>query len=140
MHVLRVMAKLEPGGAQLGALRLSAALREHGIESRWVAGDASAAGLALARDHGFEAEAFAACGDGPDLQWTPSEAFAAWLEPRLREADLVHAHMFGAWWAAAQAMPGGVPLAASEHNALSWPGPPREEEARAALARVDRFY
>ena len=34
MRVARVIAVLEPGGAQLGALRLSVALRAHGIESR----------------------------------------------------------------------------------------------------------
>jgi glycosyltransferase involved in cell wall biosynthesis len=140
MEVLRVIAKLEPGGAQLGTLRLSAALVRHGIHSRIVAGDATADGLALARDHGFSVEPFVTRGEGPDLQWTPSEAFAAWLEPRLAGADLVHAHMFGAWWAAARALPDGVPLAASEHNALSWPGPPHEDAARAALERVDRFY
>jgi glycosyltransferase involved in cell wall biosynthesis len=140
MRVMRVIAKLEPGGAQLGAFRLSAALSGHGIHSRLVAGDATAEGLALARDHGFEVECFASGGAGPDLQWTPSEAFASWLEPRIAGADLVHAHMFGGWWAAARALPDGVPLAASEHNALSWPGPAREDAARLALERVDRFY
>jgi glycosyltransferase involved in cell wall biosynthesis len=136
--VVRVIAKLEPGGAQLGAFWLSRALRDHGIESRLVAGTASEAGIALAREHGLDPEAFAAMGT-QDLQWTPSEAFAEWLGPRL-EGDLVHAHMFGAWWAAARAIANAVPLAASEHNAFSWPGRPRHREMREALRRVDRFF
>lgn len=140
MIVARVIAKLEPGGAQLGAFWLSAALRRHGIESRLIAGTASAAGLELAREHGLEAEAFAGMDGGVDLQWTPSEAFAAWLAPRVEAADLVHAHMFGAWWAASRAARPETPLAASEHNAFCWPGPPRHREARAALRRVDRFF
>lgn len=137
MHVVRVMAKLEPGGAQLGALWLTAALRRHGVESHWLAGTATTEGLALAREHGVEAEVF---GGDVDLQWTPSEPFAAWLAPRLAGADLVHAHMFGGWCAAARAIGPGVPLAASEHNALIWPGPPRHREARDALRRIDRFF
>jgi hypothetical protein len=40
----------------------------------------------------------------PSLQWTHSPAFARWLGPRLGRADLVHAHMVGAWWAAARAL------------------------------------
>jgi glycosyltransferase involved in cell wall biosynthesis len=142
VNVARVIAKLEPGGAQLGAFWLSAALRRHGIESRLIAGTATAAGIALAAEHGLEAEVFAR-GERArveDLQWTPSAAFADWLAGRLADADLVHAHMFGAWWAAAHALPADMPLVASEHNALSWPGPPRHREARDALRRVDRFF
>ena len=135
MLVTRVMAKLEPGGAQLGALRLTVALRRLGIESRWLAGTATPDGLALAREHAVDVEPYARSGD---LQWTPSEAFAAWLAPRLAGAELVHAHMFGAWWAAARAVAAGVPLAASEHNAFRPPGPSRA--AVAALPRVDRFF
>src|SRR5436305_14389640 len=36
-------------------------------------------------------------GEGGNLQWVPEPRFAAWLAPRLAAADLVHAHMFGAW-------------------------------------------
>ncbi|HEX2411147.1 MAG TPA: hypothetical protein VHJ39_08270 [Solirubrobacteraceae bacterium] len=54
MRVARVIAVLEPGGAQLGALRLSLALRGHGIESRWLAGHATREGLALFRTHGVD--------------------------------------------------------------------------------------
>jgi glycosyltransferase involved in cell wall biosynthesis len=75
-----------------------------------------------------------------DLQWMPSREFAEWLGPRLEDADLVHAHMFGAWWAAARTVAAGVPLVASEHNAYTWPGEPHDREMRDALARVDRFY
>ncbi|MBE2320810.1 glycosyltransferase [Solirubrobacter sp. CPCC 204708] len=138
MDVVRVLAKLEPGGAQLSALRLSVALREHGIETRLLAGEACRAGLQLAREHGFEPECLR--GELGRLQWAPSRAFAAWLAPRLAGAELVHAHMFGAWWAAAQVLAPEVPLVASEHNALTWPGPPQERELRAALPRVDHFF
>jgi glycosyltransferase involved in cell wall biosynthesis len=47
--------------------------------------------------------------------------FAGWLRPRIARARLVHAHMVGAWWAAARAVPPRVPLVASEHNQMSWP-------------------
>jgi hypothetical protein len=60
--------------------------------------------------------------------------------PRLASADLVHAHMFGAWWAAAQVVPSRVPLVAGEHNAYNRPGEPRDHELRGALLRVDRPY
>jgi glycosyltransferase involved in cell wall biosynthesis len=138
LRVARVIAKLEPGGAQLGAFRLSDALRPHGIESRLLAGDATDDGIRIARQHGLEPVCFRHRVTG--LQWTPSTAFAAWLEPRLAGADLVHAHMFGAWWAAARAAAPGVPLVASEHNALAWPDEPHEAEFREALRRVDRFF
>jgi glycosyltransferase involved in cell wall biosynthesis len=137
MFVVRVIAKLEPGGAQLSAFRLTRALEHHGIRCRFIAGDASPAGLRLARTHGIEVESFS---EGLDLQWTPSERFAAWLAPRLRDADLVHAHMFGAWWAAARGLEAPVPLVASEHNAFTWPGSSHAGAARDALRRVDRFF
>ena len=114
------------------------ALRPHGIETRLIAGDSTAAGIELAQDHGLEPECLHR--SESDLQWTPSREFAEWLGPRLAGADLVHAHMFGAWWAAARAVAAGVPLVASEHNAYTWPGEPHDRELRAALARVDRFY
>jgi glycosyltransferase involved in cell wall biosynthesis len=140
LHVARVMAKLEPGGAQLGAFWLTAELRRHGIDSHLLAGTASKDGIALAREYAIDVEAFADLGRGDDLQWTPSPRFAEWLAPRLAGADLVHAHMFGGWWAAARAVPPGTPLVASEHNAFKWPGRPRHREARAALRRVDYFF
>jgi glycosyltransferase involved in cell wall biosynthesis len=132
------MAKLELGGAQLSALRLTVALRRYGIESPLLAGDATPDGIRLAREHGVEPECFHTGISG--LQWTPSPAFAAWLAPRLARADLVHAHMFGGWWAAAEAIPPGVPLVASEHNALTWPDEPHDDAFRSALQRVDRFF
>ena len=52
----------------------------------------------------------------------------------------MHAHMFGAWWAAARAVPDGVALAASEHNALQWPGRAPRRALREALDRVDVFF
>jgi glycosyltransferase involved in cell wall biosynthesis len=138
MLVARVIAKLEPGGAQLSAFRLSAALRRLGIETRLLAGDATRDGIRLAREHGLEPDCFRRRVTG--LQWTPSPAFAAWLAPRLAGADLVHAHMFGGWWAAACAIAPGVPLVASEHNALNWPDEPHDDAFRDALRRVDRFF
>jgi glycosyltransferase involved in cell wall biosynthesis len=67
-------------------------------------------------------------------------AFVAWLRPRLGGADVVHAHMFGAWWAAAHALPAGVPLVASEHNDYAWWGEPPWAAMAEVAARVDRFY
>ena len=137
MRVARVIAVLEPGGAQLGALRLSLALRAHGIESRWLAGHATREGLAVFRAHGVDAEVL---GGGPALQYARRGAFAERLAASLDGEDLVHAHMFGAWWAAARAIPDGVPLVASEHNALQWPGRVPARALREALARVDLFF
>jgi len=74
------------------------------------------------------------------LQWTPEPVFASWLGPRLASADLVHAHMVGAWWAAAQVVPPEVPLVASEHNEMAWPGGDHTEQARAAARRVDLMF
>lgn len=137
MRVARVIAVLEPGGAQLGALRLSLALRAHGIESRWLAGHATSEGLALFRARGVDVEVL---GGGPALQYARRCAFAERLAVALRDEDVVHAHMFGAWWAAARAVPDGMPLAASEHNALQWPGRVPARALREALARVDVFF
>jgi glycosyltransferase involved in cell wall biosynthesis len=137
MRVARVIAVLEPGGAQLGALRLSLALRAHGIESRWLAGHATREGLALFRAHGIDVELL---GGGPALQYARRRAFAERLAGALDDEDVVHAHMFGAWWAAARAIPERMPLVASEHNALQWPGRAPARALREALARVDLFF
>jgi glycosyltransferase involved in cell wall biosynthesis len=137
MRVARVIAVLEPGGAQLGALRLSLALRAHGIESRWIAGHATREGLALFRASGVEVEVL---GGGPALQYARRTAFAERLARALGDEDVVHGHMFGAWWAAARAVRDGVPLVASEHNALQWPGRAPRRALREALARVDLFF
>ena len=48
--------------------------------------------------------------------------------------------MMGAWWAAARAVPPRVPLVASEHNQMSWPGGDHTEQAREAARRVDLFF
>ena len=142
MRVVRVLGVLEPGGAQLSALMLSAALRRHGVATTLLAGDATPPGLALAARYGFAADAFRVSDlvHPRSLQWTPEPLFAAWLRPRLTRADLVHAHMFGAWWAAAQAMPPHVPLVASEHNQMSWPGGDHTAQARAAARRVGILF
>jgi glycosyltransferase involved in cell wall biosynthesis len=142
MRITRILGTLEPGGAQLSALRLSAALRRHGIVTTLLAGDATPAGLELAGRYGMPAEACRVSEVIPagSLQWMPSPEFASWLEPRLARADLVHAHMMGAWWAAARALPPRVPLVASEHNQMSWPAGDCTPQARQAARRVDLFF
>lgn len=142
MRVARVIGVLEPGGAQLSALRLARAQADLGVETRLFAGDATRQGLALAQHFGFEAEVLqvhdeighSAC------QWTPDPGFADWLHGRLADADLVHAHMFGAWWAAATVAPRGVPFVGSEHNAITWPLGHHVQAAKEAARRLDRFF
>jgi glycosyltransferase involved in cell wall biosynthesis len=142
MQVVRVLGVLEPGGAQLSALRLSGSLRQRGVQTTLLAGDATPAGLALAERLGCPATAFrVAERPGPDsLQWTPDPEFARWLGSRLEAADLVHAHMVGAWWAAASVLPPDVPLVASEHNEMDWPGGDYTAEARAVASRLDLLF
>jgi glycosyltransferase involved in cell wall biosynthesis len=137
MQVARVIAKLEPGGAQLGALRLTHSLRERGIATRVLAGEATLHGARLFRNAGVDLEVWGRAGG---LQYSCSYGFASWLRPRLADADLVHAHMFGAWWAASEAIADGAPLIASEHNEIRWPDGPREREMARALRRVDVFF
>jgi Glycosyl transferases group 1 len=121
---------------------LSAALRRHGVATTLLAGDATPAGLALAGRYGLAADAFRVSDlvYPRSLQWTPEPAFADWLGPRLPPADLVHAHIVGAWWAAAQAVPPRLPLVASEHNQMSWPGGDHTAQARAAARRVEVLF
>ena len=85
---------------------------------------ATATGLEVAARYGLPADAYRMRDRQmlASLQWTPSPGFARWLRPRLGGADLVHAHMVGAWRAAARALPPDVPLVASEHNEMCWPG------------------
>ncbi|MDQ6778260.1 MAG: glycosyltransferase [Actinomycetota bacterium] len=137
MVIARVVAKLELGGAQLSLLRVARALAEGGHRTRLLAGNATPAGLQLARALGVDAEVM---GSDADLQWRCEPAFAAWLAPRLTSADVVHAHMLGAWWAAAKAAPGDVPLIASEHNGYAWWGEPPWAAMAEVAERVDRFY
>jgi glycosyltransferase involved in cell wall biosynthesis len=137
MLIARVIARVEPGGAQIGVLRLTSALRAHGIRSRVLAGEATLHGARLFRQAGIELEVW---GREAEMQYACSEGFAAWLSPRLAAADLVHAHMFGGWWAASLAAGPGQPLAASEHNELRWPLTPCHQEMRRALRRVDAFF
>jgi glycosyltransferase involved in cell wall biosynthesis len=130
-----VIARLEPGGAQLSFLRLALELEHRGFEHVILAGEVNAEGLAMFNEPGFPIEAYGLEG----AQYACDEGFASWIRPRLAGAAVVHARMFGAWWAASRAVPDAVPLVASEHNAIRWPGEPREEQMRAALDRVDRF-
>ena len=142
VRVVRILGTLEPGGAQLSALRLSMALRRHGVATTLLAGDATPPGLELAARYGLPADAYRVTDAlAPDsLQWTPAPGFADWLGPRLAQASLVHAHMVGAWWAAARALPPHVPLVASEHNQMSWPRGDHTPQARDAARRVDMFF
>jgi glycosyltransferase involved in cell wall biosynthesis len=49
--------------------------------------------------------------------------------------------MIGAWWAAAFAAPPDLPLVASEHNQMSWPGgKDHTKQARQAAPRVSLFF
>lgn len=143
MRVVRVIGVLEQGGGQLSALRLSRGLRAHGVQTvRLLAGDATPGGVALARRYGVELETFVDPhgGDRLGLQWQARPEFADWLAPRLADADLVHAHMVGAWTAAAAVVESTVPLVASEHNALTWPAGDFTAPARTAAPRVDAFF
>jgi glycosyltransferase involved in cell wall biosynthesis len=142
VRVVRVLGLLEPGGAQLSALRLARAQAELGVETRLFAGDATPQGLALARHFGFDAEVLQVHDEisHSSRQWTPDPAFADWLIERVAPADLVHAHMFGAWWATTAAIRHGVPLVGSEHNAMTWPLGEHREAAMAAARQLDRLF
>ena len=143
MHVIRVLGKLEPGGAQLALLRLSRELnRRHGVHTRLIVGDATHDGLRLAERYDVQTIAFRT---GPavhplrNLQWDRSRPFAAWLTDKLSGADLVHAHMVGAWWAVAQVIDSRTPFVATEHNEVNW----RRRRIRSlhpTARRIDRFY
>jgi hypothetical protein len=108
------------------------------VATTLLAGDATAPGMELAARYGLPVDAYRVRDHQmlPSLQWTPSPGFARWLGPRLARADLVHAHMVGAWWAAARALPPDVPLVASEHNQMCWPARDHTPQARAAGRRV----
>jgi glycosyltransferase involved in cell wall biosynthesis len=142
MHVIRVLAKLEPGGAQLAVLRLSQELaRRHGVTTELLVGDATPQGMALAKAHGVPTVVYRlreSIHPTRNLQWRRSARFATWLSDRLTGADVVHAHMVGAWWATAQVI-GGTPFVASEHNEVNW-SLRRIHSMRPAAARVDRFF
>jgi glycosyltransferase involved in cell wall biosynthesis len=143
VDVIRVIGVLEQGGGQLSALRLSVGLRAHGINTvRLLAGDATPGGVALARRYGVEVETFVdpERAEYRGLQWRDDPDFADWLAPRLAGADLVHAHMAGAWIAAAAVIGSDVALIASEHNAVTWPCGDFTSSAVAAASRVDAFF
>ena len=143
MQVIRVLGKLEPGGAQLALLRLSRELeRRHGVRTRLVVGDATQDGIRLAQRYDVQTIAFRT---GPavhpqrNLQWEQSRRFAGWLTDKLGGADLVHAHMVGAWWAVAQVIDAWTPFIATEHNQVNWTTR-RISSLRPAACRIDRFY
>ena len=138
MLIARVIARLELGGTQLGALRLSEALRSRGVETRLLAGAATPECRALFERAGIEVEVWPHARE--DMQYACSQAFAQWLHPRIADADLVHGHMFGGWWALTEAASERLPVVASEHNALQWTTKPRIGEMRRALQRVDAFF
>ena len=85
MRIVRTLGTLELGGAQLSALRLSAAVRRHGMATTLLAGDATAPGLEVAARYGLPADAYRMRDRQmlASLQWTPSPGFARWLGPRL---------------------------------------------------------
>jgi glycosyltransferase involved in cell wall biosynthesis len=143
MQVTRVLGKLEPGGAQLALLRLSRELeRRHGVHTTLVVGDATHDGIRLAQQHGVQPIAFRTASTiHPlhNLQWEQSRRFAAWLTDRLSGADLVHAHMVGAWWAVAQVIDSWTPFVATEHNEVNWTAR-RIGSLQPIAGRIDRFY
>lgn len=142
MRIHRVIGVLEPGGAQLSMLRLARAQAALGIETRLLAGDATPQGITLARQFGFEPDVLQVHTEivHSVRQWTADPVFARWLGDRMESVDLVHAHTFGAWWAAARSAPKGVPVIASEHSGLTWPLGDFSHSAAAAGSRVDRFF
>jgi glycosyltransferase involved in cell wall biosynthesis len=143
MQVIRVLGKLEPGGAQLALLRLSRELeRRHGVRTRLLVGDATHDGIRLAQRYGMQTVAFrtgSAVHPQRNLQWEQSRRFAAWLTDKLAGADLVHAHMVGAWWAVAQVIDAWTPFIATEHNQVNWTTR-RIRSLQPAACRIDRFY
>jgi glycosyltransferase involved in cell wall biosynthesis len=143
MHLIRVLGKLEPGGAQLALLRVSRELeRRHGVRTTLVVGHATQDGLRLARQHDVQTIAYRtgfAVHPVRNLQWEQSRRFAAWLADKLDGADLVHAHMVGAWWAVAQVIHPWTPFVATEHNEVNW-SKRRIRSLQSAVGRIDRFY
>jgi glycosyltransferase involved in cell wall biosynthesis len=142
VRINRVIGVLEPGGAQLSMLRLARAQATLGVETRLLAGDATPQGVALAEQFGFEPDVLQMHTEigHSRRQWTPDPTFARWLGERMGGVDLVHAHMFGAWWAATRSAPQAVPVVASEHNGLTWPLGDFAHSAALAGSRVDRFF
>jgi glycosyltransferase involved in cell wall biosynthesis len=142
VRINRVIGVLEPGGAQLSMLRLARAQAVFGVETRLLAGDATPQGVALAEQFGFEPDVLQMHTEigHSRRQWTPDPVFAHWLAERMTAVDLVHAHMFGAWWAATRSAPMRVPVIASEHNGLTWPLGDFGHSAALAGSRVDRFF
>src|SRR5260370_10259739 len=133
MRIVGILGPLDPGGAQLSALRLSAALRRHGAPTTQLAGDAPAPGLKLAARYGLPRTP-TECGTarcGPACSGRPRPYLPAGSPPGFAGADLVHAHMAGAWWAAARAMSSDVPPVARGHNEMCWPGQDHTPQARA---------
>ena len=142
MHVVRVLAKLEPGGAQLALLRLTQELRNRrGVNTTLLVGEASVEGLRLARRHHVPVAAFRTGRPhaSRNLQWTLSWPFAQWLQDKLIGADLVHAHMVGAWWAVAQVIESSTPFVATEHNQVNWTTE-QVQTLRTAAGGIDRFF
>jgi glycosyltransferase involved in cell wall biosynthesis len=143
IRVARVVGKLEPGGAQLALLRLSRALkRRHGVHTTLLVGDATPAGIDLARHYGLDAVVFRASSTLhpiDNLQWQRSPRFAHWLADKLADSHLVHAHMVGAWWAVGQVIDRTTPFVATEHNEVNWT-PRKVISLRLVATRIDRFY
>ncbi len=140
MGIVRTLGTLELGGAQLSALRLSAAVRRHGTATTLLAGDATAPGLEVAARYGLPADAYRTRDRQmlASLQWTPRQDLPAGSAPGLAGPAWC-TRAVGGWRAAARALPPDVPLVASEHNEMCWPG--RAHAAgRAAARRVDMFF
>src|SRR4051794_41782074 len=122
MRLTRVIARLEPGGAQLGIVRITPVLARLGIETRVLAGYATRAGRRLFAAAGVAAEVWR--GGDERIQDDPRAEFADWLVPRLPDAGGVDAPMFGAWGGAAPALARPPPPRGSGPNQVRGP-PPR---------------
>jgi len=79
--------------------------------------------LALAARYGFAADAFqvSVLVNPRSLQWTPEPLFADWLGPVRARRPGARPHG-GGLVGGGTAVPPHVPLVASEHNQMSWPG------------------
>src|SRR6266511_4228470 len=136
----------EPGPARLysnvTALGDESAGLIRTVGRRLVVGDATHDGIRLAQRYGVPPIAFrteSAVHPLRNLQWEQSRRFAAWLSDKLGGADLVHAHMVGAWWAVAQVIDPWTPFIATEHNEVNWTAR-RIRSLQPAAGRIDRFY
>lgn len=136
--VHQVFPMVELGGSQIGTLNLAVALREIGVECRFLAGCATAEGSALYRREGFEIDCYRDAWEwGMDGPWRPD--YASWLRGKLADAEIVHAHHGAAWWQVAQVLDERIPLLTTEHSVPPY-SPVILAQLAAASPRLDHYY